>query len=339
MRALWIKRHGGPSVLEVRESPDPTPGPGEVRIAVRACGLNFAELTARQGLYPDAPKPPCVVGYEGAGEIDALGEGVSLHEVGQRVMFMKRFGAFASSVCVPAAQVFRLPDAMSFEEGAAIPVNYLTAYHMIFRVARVRSGDHVLVHMAAGGVGTAALQLLSTIEGVTTYGTASAGKHEYVRSHGCDHPIDYRNADYAEEVRKLSGGRGMDAIFDALGGRDWKKGYDLLNEAGVLVAFGMANVQTGGKRNLFHVLKQLWDVPKFSPMDMMSDNRGVAGVNLGHLWHRIDMLAEELEDITRLHEAVKVTPYIDGVYPFSESTEAFGRLEWGKNQGKVILVP
>jgi NADPH:quinone reductase-like Zn-dependent oxidoreductase len=168
MRAVWITRHGGPEVLEVRETPDPEPGPGQVRVRVRAAGLNFAEVMARQGLYPDAPKPPCVVGYEAAGVVDAVGPGVSGPAVGQRVVALARFGAHAEAVCVPAEQTLALPEGTGFEEAAALPVNYLTAYHMLFRVACVRPGERVLVHMAAGGVGIAVLQLCRTVEGVVT---------------------------------------------------------------------------------------------------------------------------------------------------------------------------
>src|SRR5882672_7281718 len=132
MRAIWITKHGGPEVLEVREAPDPQPQAGEVRVRIRAAGLNFAEVMARQGLYPDAPKPPCVVGYEVAGVVDALGPGVSAPAVGQRVIGLVRFGGHADTVCVPLDQLLNMPDGMDFVEAAAIPVNYVTAYHMLF---------------------------------------------------------------------------------------------------------------------------------------------------------------------------------------------------------------
>src|SRR6516225_9207982 len=145
---------------------------------------------AAQGLYPDAPKPPCVVGYEVAGVVDALGAGSPGPAVGQRVLAMTHFGGHSDVVCVPAGQVLPIPEAMSFEEAAAMPVTYLTAYHMLFRVACVRGGERVLVHMAAGGVGTAVLQLCRTVPGVKVFGTASAAKHELLRAQGCAHPID-----------------------------------------------------------------------------------------------------------------------------------------------------
>lgn len=339
MRAVWITRHGGPEVLEVRETPDPEPGPGEVRIRTRACGLNFAEVTARQGLYPDAPKPPCVVGYEGAGVVDAVGPGVEAPAVGTRVIYLTRFGGHSDTVVVAADQAFAMPEEMSFEHGAALPVVYLTAYHMLFRVARLRRDEHVLVHMAAGGVGTAALQLCRTIPGVVTYGTASAHKHDYVRSHGCHHPIDYRSKDYVEEVLRLTDGRGVDVVLDALGGKDWRKGYELLRPTGMLVAFGMANVSVGGRRRILHVLKQLAQVPRFSPMKLLGDNRAVAGVNMGHLWDEREMIREEIEAVIALYREGRIEPHVHRTFPFSRAAGAFAELEHGRNLGKVLLIP
>src|ERR1700719_69536 len=180
MRAVWISKAGGPEVLEVRETPDLVPKTGEVRIRTGACGLNFAEMMARQGLYPDAPKIPCVVGYEAAGTVDSAGEGVDRGLIGKRVVVLSRFGAHADQVCVPHNYAFVIPDEMSFAEAAAIPVNYLTAYQMLFRVAAIQPGESVLIHMAAGGVGLAVLQLCRTVEGIMTFGTAAKTKHDVI---------------------------------------------------------------------------------------------------------------------------------------------------------------
>ncbi len=339
MHAVWITKHGGPEVLEVRQTPTPAPGTGEVRVAAKFCGLNFAEVSARQGLYPDAPKPPCIVGYEGSGIVEAVGDGVQALSCGDRVMYMSRFGGHASHAVVPAGQVLRMPEAMTFEDAAAIPVNYLTAHHMLFELARIRPGAHVLVHMAAGGVGTAALQLCQTIDDITTYGTASGRKHDYVRSHGCTHPIDYRTEDYVEQVQTLTDGRGVDVVLDALGAGDWKKGYQLLAPAGMLVAFGLANTNKGGKRRLLHVLGQLARIPRFSPLKLMDDNRAVAGCNMGHLWDEQALLRRQLEALISFYEQGAIRPHIHAIHPFEKASDAFGDLELGRNQGKVLLQP
>jgi synaptic vesicle membrane protein VAT-1 len=339
MRAVWITKHGGPDVLEVRTTPDPVPGPGEVRVRVRAAGLNFAEVTARQGLYPDAPKPPCVVGYEGAGVIDQLGPGVSGLEVGARVLYLSRFWGHSDVVCVKAAQAIPMPDSMSFEDGAALPVNYLTAYHMLFEIHRLRPGTKLLVHMAAGGVGTAVLQLARTVPDVTVFGTASASKHGYLREQGCTHPIDYRTLDYVKEVERIAGPRSLDLVLDPLGGADWKKGYGLLRSTGTLIAFGFANVSTGGTRKLLHLAKQFARVPRWSPLALMDDNRGVAGVNMGHLWDETELLRRESFELLRLYGAGSIRPVVTAKYPFSRAKDAFLELEEGRNIGKVLLMP
>jgi len=339
MRAIWITKAGGPEALEVRETPDPEPGPGQVRVRVRVAGLNFAEVMAAQGLYPDAPKPPCVVGYEAAGVIDALGEGVEGLAAGQRVVALTHFGGQADVVCVPAEQVLAIPDGMSFEDAAAIPVNYLTAYHLLFRAASVRPGERVLVHMAAGGVGLAVLQLCRTVEGLVVFGTASAAKHEVLRAEGCTYPIDYRATDYAAEVRRLTGGAGVDVVLDPLGGNDWRKGLKLLRPCGRLVAFGFANLASGPRRRPAHMAAQIAGIPLLTPLQLMNNNRTVSGVNIGHLWDEIALLREELQAVLALWAAGSIKPRIDGVYPFTEAAAAHRQILRRRNVGKILLTP
>ena len=339
MRSIWITKSGGLDVLQVRESPDPELTPGHVRVRVHASGLNFSDVMARQGLYPDAPKPPCVVGYEAAGEVDAVGAGVTAPKVGDRVLALTRFGGHADTVCVPAGQALPMPEGMSFEEGAALPVNYITAYHMLFRVGALRPGERVLIHMAAGGVGLAALQLCKTVERVVTFGTASASKHDALRAEGCAHPIDYRTADYAAEILRLTDGKGVDVVLDALGGKDWRKGYDLLRPAGRLIAFGFANMSSGEKRSYFHMARQAVAIPLFTPIGLMDKNRAIAGVNIGHLWDEMEMLNEEMQALLALYREGKIKPHIDSSFPFADAASAHRRIQDRKNVGKVVLVP
>src|SRR3954451_5905666 len=206
MRSVWIPKIGPPEVLELREAPDPHARPGEVRVRVRASGVNFADVMARMGLYPDAPKLPCVVGYEVAGTVDEVGDGVTDLAAGDAVIATTRFGGYADVGTVPAPQTVRLPTGMSFEEGAAIPVNYLTAILMLEHFARVRSGERVLVHGAAGGVGLAAVQLCR-LRHAEVVGTASSSKHAILREAGVAHTIDYRTTDFEAETRRVTGGR------------------------------------------------------------------------------------------------------------------------------------
>ncbi len=339
MKAVWIPMYGTPDVLDLRESEDPNPGPGEVRIRVRASGINFADIMARQGLYQDAPPPPMVVGYEVSGIIDGVGEGVNNRQEGQRVLAMTRFGGYADEVCVDATHAFPMPENMSFEEGAALPVTYLTAYQMLFNVFRVRAGDHVLIHQAAGGVGTAASQLCRSVGGVTTYGTASKAKHDYVRDNGCDHAIDYHTSDYANEIRRLTNGRGVDCVLDALGGADWKKGYSLLRPGGLLIPFGWANMAKSGKRRMSHVVSQLTRLPWWTPIRLMHENKGVAGVNMGRLWGEHELLAEALGALMRLYDRGLIKPHVDRSFAFEDAAEAHAYIEAGQNKGKVLLTP
>ena len=340
MRALVITRHGGPEVLQVREMADPQPGARQVLVRVRAAGLNFAEIMARQGLYLDAPKPPCVVGYEASGVVEQVGSEVTEFQIGDRVIAMIQFGSHAELIAAAVDEVLPMPANMSFEQAAALPVNYLTAYHMLHRVAHVRSGQRLLIHSAAGGVGIAVIQLCQAVGGVELFGTASAGKHAYLREIGLDHPIDYRTEDYVDAVRTLTNGQGVDIVLDPLGGKDWRKGYRLLRPAGHLCAYGFSNNTSGdGTRSLLRVLGQMAQVPLWNSISLMNENRAVSGVNMGHLWGEKAMLREELMALLGLFAAGKIAPKIDSTYPFDQAADAHRRIESRGSIGKVLLVP
>lgn len=333
MKALWLVKR---RTWEVRETPAPHPKPGEVRIEVRATGLNFSELMASRGLYPDAPKLPAILGYEAAGCIDEVGDGVDAGRTGERVVALTSFGAHAQYCCVPASLAVPIPAALSFDSAAALPVAYLTAYHLLFFAANVRAKGSVLVHMAAGGVGIAVLQLCRTVPDTIVFGTASASKHQILRDNGCTYPIDYHAVDYADEVRRLTDGRGIDAVLDPLGGRDTAKGYALLRATGRIVTYGFANLQTR-RPNLFHTLAQVARVPRFSPLKLMADNRGVIGVNIGHLLGRVDLMIGELKAVLALHAQGKIAPLIDSVLPLERAAEGYRRMARGENVGKIVV--
>ena len=337
MRQIWITKAGPPEVLQVREAPDPEPADGEVRIRVKAAGINFADLMARVGLYPDAPKVPCVVGYEVSGIIDAVGKGVTRVAVGDRVFGMPKFGGYTDTLVVKEAQAFRMPDAMTFEEAAALPVVYLTAHHMMLFTGNLRPRSKVLIHSAAGGVGLAAIQLAKTRD-CEIFGIASKSKHAFIEDLGCHHPID-NDADYVAQVRALTDGRGVDLVLDPVGGKSWTEGYELLAPAGRLVAFGLSAASSGKKRSLIHALGQVMQVKKWSPMKLMDDNKQVQGVNMGHLFGEIGMLAGQFEALVAMYEAGTIKPHVDCTFKFSEAPAAHHYIHDRKAKGKVLLVP
>jgi NADPH:quinone reductase-like Zn-dependent oxidoreductase len=324
-------------VLEVRESADLSPGPGQLRIDVHRAGLNFADLMARMGLYPDAPKTPFVAGYEVSGVVSALGEGAEGFSVGDRVVALTEFGGQASQVVVGVMQAMRLPDHVDFDAAAALPVAYLTAHHMLFHVGTLRPKERLLIHAAAGAVGLAAIQLARRVPEVELFGTASQPKHDFLRGEGLHHPIDYRSVDYAAEVRRLTGGEGVHCVLDSLGGRDWRKGYALLRPAGRLVCFGFSNLTGGERPNVFRALGQLLSVRRFNPIDMANTNRTVSGVHLGRLWSEAALMRGQLEKLVGWLGEGSVRPRVDRVFPLSAGADAHRYLHQRKNVGKVLF--
>lgn len=328
MRALVITTHGSPDVLKVQERPDPEPAEGEVVVRVRAAGINFADVMARMGLYPDAPKPPAVVGYEFAGEVEGTGA---------RVMGGSRFGAYAERVAVSEAQLLPLPDDWSFEEGAAFPVNYATAYAGLIRYGAVHEGERVLLHAAAGGVGIAATQI-AKILGAEVYGTASASKHEAIRGFGVDHAIDYRANDFVTEVRRISGEeQPLDLVMDALGGKNWKKSFSLLRAGGRLVPFGASQLVSGDKRSIPTALRTLAETPRFNPIKLASESKAVIGLNMLKLWDSKGSLDEFIEPLAAWVEEGRVRPIVAEAFPLEQGPDAHRFLQERKNVGKVVL--
>ncbi|MCA9772695.1 MAG: zinc-binding dehydrogenase [Myxococcales bacterium] len=338
MRQIWIPKFGGPEVLEVREAPDPTPGAGEVRIRVEFTGINFADIMARVGLYQDLPKIPTVAGYEVSGVIDAVGPGVDTREPGDRVVAFTRFGGHSEVVVVPKQQVFDIPDNMTAEAAAAMPVNYATAWLMLVRLGNVQPGDKVLVHAVAGGVGQAAVQICNW-RGAEVIGTASASKHPRLKEMGVAHVIDYTREDFEERVRDITSGRGVDLVIDAVGGDSFKKSYRSLAPMGRLFMFGASSFAEGRKRSIPAVVKGLLTTPVFFPIALMNANRGVFGVNLGHLWDEVEMLRASMTEMLDLVRAGHLAPVVDRVFPFDQVADAHIYIQDRRNFGKVLLRP
>jgi NADPH:quinone reductase-like Zn-dependent oxidoreductase len=339
MRALVITEHGPPEVLRVQERPDPHPGRGEVRVQVRAAGINFADLLARVGLYPEAPKPPCVVGYEIAGEVDAIGPGVEGLAVGDRVMGGCRFGGYAELVVTGADSLVALPEDWSFAEGAALPVAYATAYAALIRYGSVHAGERVLIQAAAGGVGIAATQIAKLV-GAEVFGTASPAKHAAIRAIGVDHPIDYRDKSVVKEVRAIAGEKQpLDLALDAVGGRSFRRSFSLLRPGGRLVCFGASEIQAGERRRPLRALRTLAEMPRHNVVRLMSQSKSVIGLNMLVLWDSKRSLDEYIEPLSGWLEQGDIRPVVAEVFPLAQGAAAHRYLHERRNVGKVVLEP
>jgi NADPH:quinone reductase-like Zn-dependent oxidoreductase len=333
MRALVVTKHGGPDVLAVQDWPAPDrPLGGQVLIDVKAAGLNFAEMMARLGLYPDAPKPPCVVGYEVAGTVAAVGPGVDDVSPGDRVMAGVQFGGHAEQVVAKAADVVPLPDELSFEEGAAIPVNYSTAWAGLIRYGNLQPGERVLLHAAAGGVGIAATQIAKR-QGAEVYGTASPSKHQAIMGFGVDHAVDYRRDGWEHDLPKF------DLIMDAIGGRSFRTSYGLLRAGGRLVCFGASAVVSGERRNYLTAVRSILRMPRFNLVKQMSESKAVIGLNMLTLWKEAGTLDPWIEPLRQLMEDGTIAPVVAEVFPFERAADAHRMMAERRNVGKIVLTP
>jgi NADPH:quinone reductase-like Zn-dependent oxidoreductase len=337
VRALVITKAGGPEVLQVQQRPDPVAGPGDVLVRVKAAGINFADVMARAGLYPDAPKPPSVVGYEFAGIVESVGDGVTEYSSGDRVMGGTRFGGYAELVTARENMLVPLPEGWSFEEGAAFPVNYATAYAGICRYGAVHPGERVLLQAAAGGVGIAATQI-AKIVGAEVFGTASPSKHEAIRGFGVDHAIDYRSQDFVKEIRRITGEKQpLDLVMDAVAGRSFRKSWSLLGAGGRLVCFGASSLVSGERRNPITALKTLAGMPPFNVVPMMSESKSVLGLNMLKLWDAKGSLDEFIDPLRPWIDDGRLRPIVAEAFPLERGGDAHRFIIERRNVGKVVL--
>ncbi len=325
-RAVMVTKKGGPEDLQVVELPLEAPGPGQLRIRVRAAGVGSTDLLVLAGKYRYAPKIPVVPGYEVAGVVDAIGAGVTGFEVGQRVAALTVYGAFAEYLIREAEHFLPIPDGVSDRDAAAVILNYITAWQMIHRVANVEPGQTALVTGAAGGVGTAALQLLK-LHGVKTFGAASASKHDTLRALGAT-PIDYRAGPLDRLTRKLQP-RGVDYVFDAIGGANTGPCIGALRRGGTLVGFGFMAAPGA--------LSQL---RMFANIFLGARLRGRRGRFYGiTMLYRKDPrpLREDLPKIFALLAAKTIDPMVTHTFPLLDAAKALELLAAGSVEGKIVL--
>jgi len=313
MKAILATRNGGPEVLELQDVPDPQPKPGEVLVRVEAAGVNFADTVMTRGLYPGGAPPPYIPGLEFAGVVEATGE---------RVIGFVPKGAYAERISARREGLLPWPERLSAAEAAAFPINYFTAY-FAYWMADAKENERVLIHAAAGGVGTAAIEL-GRLFGVETFGTASSDeKLARLKELGLDHGINYKSADYEQAIMEMTGGQGVDIVFEMLGGADTAKSTRCLRSLGRVVVYGLASGTP----------------PQFDFPAMFQRNAGVHALWLTPLAQHREHMAQAWEDLRPWLEEGKLRPIVGHQLPLAQAAEAHRLLLERKNFGKIVLSP
>lgn len=340
MRAIYITRPGGPEVFETREVPEPVLGPNDVNIRVRAAGINFADVLARQGIYPGAPPCPCVVGYEVSGTVESMGSAVDPKWKGREVLALTDFGGYAEVSRCDVRYVWEKPAGLSFEHAAALPLNYITAWGLLVAMGGLSKGDVVLIHNAGGGVGLAALDIARHV-GAVTIGTASARKHEFLKARGCVYCVDYTRADWPQRIMQITGGRGVELAIDPIGGKNWALTYSTLRPTGRIGMFGVSSAAVGGLRAKFELLKLALAAPFFHPLKLIPGNRGAYGINIHKMYEEHEKFNAWMSAVLGGVAAGWVRPHVDQVFKLDQAgaARAHAHIEGRSNIGKVLLVP
>ncbi len=333
-----VTQYGGPEVLQVVEDDLPEPQQDQVRVKILAAGASFADVLLREGIHPEARRPPFTPGWDLVGEVDKLGAGVSDLQLGQRVAALPVVGSYAEYICLPPEELIDIPEGLDPVNAVSLVLNYGTAYQMIHRSARAQPGEHVLIHGAAGGVGTALLQLCGLL-GLEMYGTASREKHQLVSGLGCT-PIDYKQVDFVEEVKYLSG-EGVDVVFDGIGGQHQWRSYKTLRRGGRVVAFGHAtslidHTLTGGRRSRIRGLPTVAGYIVAS--SLIPDGKKIVLYSIQTLKRRkTGWFREDMATLFNLLSEGQIRPVIADCMPLAEAARAHELLGAGSVTGKIIL--
>ena len=333
-RVIYTKK-GDLSVIDIISEENPVAKKDEVVIEVHRAGINFADLMMRQGLYGAAPDFPFTPGYEVSGIITMVGARVGDKKVGDRVIAMTGFGGYAERVVVNESRIISLPDEVSFDAAAAMPVTYATAYHMLSHLGNFQSGDTVLIHHAGGGVGTAVAQLAKALGAGIIIGTASAGKRKFVESLGMRF-VDKNTEDFVAVCKQLTDGKGVHHALDPVGGKHLMRSYKALRSGGRVYCFGASSAVSGEKRSLMAALKMMRGMPKFDPLRMMNSNKSVFGVHMG-TWEDEDVMRAHLVELSKLLHEGKISPIVDKVFRYEEVAQAQKYIHDRMNRGKVLL--
>ena len=335
-QSIFVTKHGVPDVLKLKPDSLKEPIIGEVCVKIKYSGINFADIMGRMGLYPTAPKPPYVPGFEIAGIIEKTGGDSTKNLVGRAVVGLSRFHGYSTHTNVPLNQLFFI-DEKWLNVSAAIPVNYLTAYFMMVHQAAIRENEWFLIHGIGGGVGIAALQIAQHL-GVKIIGTCSGWKHNQIHEMGVEHVIDYRSENFKDRVLEITDGNGADVIIDSLGGKALKDSYGCLAEFGRLISYGFSKAAPGTKKNILKIIPEYLGMPKFNPMHLMSKNKGVFGFHLGLIQKRQDLVKKYGSLLLKWLDDGIISPKVDTIFPLEKAAEAHQYISDRNNFGKVLLM-
>ena len=335
MRKIVYPRAGGVETIQIVEEDDPVPQSDQVCVRIHRAGINFAELMMRQGLYGSSPDFPFTPGYEASGVVIGVGDQVATLKEGDRVLAMTGFGGYSEKVCMDARRVIPIPDSVSFDQAAAIPVTYGTAFHMLVHLGRISKGDSVLIHHAAGGVGTAVAQICQSFGASLVVGTASTPKRGFVESMGMRF-VDREGEDFEEVCKDLTDGKGVHHAIDPVGGRHLLRSYKSLRKGCKLYYFGASAAVKGEKRSRLSELRMWWGMPRFDPLKLMTSNKAVFGVHMGLLEDET-VFKGHLSSLSKMLENGGIDPVIDSVWRFEKVAEAQMHIHNRKNRGKVLL--
>lgn len=338
MKAIALTKTGkSAEVFEVVERELSSPRKGEMLVDVATFGLNYADVMARNGLYNDTPPLPAVLGYEVVGTIKKLGEGVKEFNVGDRVVSLTRFGGYAQQAIVDERATVKIPDSIDNATATALATQYITAYYCGIMLANFQEGENVLIHAAAGGVGTALTQLAKWRK-CTVWGTAGSDeKLDYLKGNGVDYPINYRKQDFESVIQEQLGEPKINVIFDPVGGKYFKKGKRLLSQGGRFVIYGVST-WSHKKGTLLDKLKLAWDFGLLHPLGLLLKSQSVMGVNMLKVGDaRPEAVKHCMQEVVKLTEQGVLKPHVGKMFLATEIAQAHDYLESRASTGKVAV--
>ena len=337
MKAAYLVKYGpAENAFEIREVPRPKPGRNQVLIKVEAFGLNFADVAARYGKYRGAPPLPTLLGYDVVGHIEECGANVENLVKGDRVTALTLFGGYAEYAIAEEGIAQKIPKSIDAGTAVALATQYCTAYFLSDRMTNLQENEKILIHAAAGGVGTALVQL-ALYRKCIVFGTCSSPeKIEYLRKIGVHHPINHTENDFAKTIEKRVGHKGIDVVFNPIGGKSIKEGYGLLGAGGRLVSYGVSSLNN--KKNIFGKLKDLWQFGFYHPVQFLSSSKGIIGVNMLKIAaERPKKIAKAMQEVLQLHQEGILLPHVGGEYSIDQLSEAHQFLESRKSMGKIVV--